>query len=97
MWSTGLALNPLVEALQGVSKSKKGLLTDEKLHLLDDQGHALPDVWAVGDCATIKDVPPLPATAQVANQKAVHVSKSLNKLVKGGTSEENFVFQDRGR
>lgn len=64
VWSTGLALNPLVEGMQGVSKSKKALFTDPKLHLLDDQGRTMKDVWAIGDCAMVKDVAPLPATAQ---------------------------------
>lgn len=64
VWSTGLALNPLIEGLQGVSKSNKAVFTDPSLHVLDDQGQPMKDVWAIGDCAMVKDVAPLPATAQ---------------------------------
>jgi NADH dehydrogenase FAD-containing subunit len=95
--STGLALNPLVQALEGVEKTKKALLTDGKLHLLDDSGKPLPNVWAIGDCATVKDVDPLPATAQVANQKAAYIIKTLNAIAKGRAGpEDKFEFKDRG-
>ncbi|CAD6587966.1 MAG: hypothetical protein CYPHOPRED_004210, partial [Cyphobasidiales sp. Tagirdzhanova-0007] len=71
VWSTGLALNPLIRALEGVSKCKKALLTDGKLRVLDAEGKPMQDIWAIGDCAMAKDRSPLPATAQVANQKAL--------------------------
>ena len=64
MWSTGLALNPLIEGLQGVSKSNKAVFTNSSLHVLDDKDQAMKDVWAIGDCAMVQDVAPLPATAQ---------------------------------
>lgn len=60
--------------MQGVSKTKKALLTDEKLHLLDAEGKPMPDVWAIGDCAMVKDDAPLPATAQ---GKAAEVEEGL--------------------
>lgn len=51
------------------------LLTDEKLHvLLKDSKVPLENVYALGDCATIDNLD-LPATAQVANQKATYLSK----------------------
>lgn len=97
VWSTGLALNPLVEAMKGVSKTKKALLTDGKLHLLDADGKPMPDVWAIGDCAMVNDVAPLPATAQVANQKAGYVTKTLNSLARGSTpTDQVFEFKSKG-
>lgn len=77
VWSTGLALNPLVEQLENVSKTKKALLTDGTLHLLDKEGKPMPDVWGIGDCAIVKDGPQLPATAQVGTQKSAQRSFDL--------------------
>jgi len=97
VWSTGLALNPLIEGLQGVSKSNKAVFTNSSLHVLDDKDQAMKDVWAIGDCAMVQDVAPLPATAQVANQKAAYVSNTLNALAKGRTPrDEKFEFKSKG-
>ena len=41
-----------------------------------------PDVFVIGDAATIAGQP-LPATAQVANQQAKYVAARLNALVRG--------------
>jgi len=83
VWSTGLTENPLTAALEGkVSKSRnKRILTDPYLRVLDTEGKVIPNVYALGDCATIKDHE-LPQTAQVANQQAIYLRKALNKLAK---------------
>ncbi|KAF9949377.1 hypothetical protein BGZ70_001802 [Mortierella alpina] len=83
VWSTGLTENPLTAALEGkVSKTKnKRILTDPYLRVLDTEGKVIPNVYALGDCATIKDHE-LPQTAQVANQQAIYLRKALNKLAK---------------
>lgn len=40
----------------------------------------MQDVFAMGDCTTLAGVsPPLPATAQVANQEAQYLARSMNK------------------
>lgn len=97
VWSTGLSLHPLIKSLQGVSKTKRGLCTDERLHVLDENEKPIPDVWAIGDCAIVKQDVELPATAQVANQEASYVTKTLNKLAQGGTpTDQKFAFNDRG-
>jgi NADH dehydrogenase FAD-containing subunit len=97
IWSTGLQTNPLVENLDKVSKTKKGLLTDAALHVLDDQGKPMPDAWAIGDCAIIKDGPAMPATAQVASQKADYVIKVVNKLAKGRKPDgQVFEWKNKG-
>ncbi|KAK9900500.1 FAD/NAD(P)-binding domain-containing protein [Cystobasidium minutum MCA 4210] len=97
VWSTGLALNPLIESLENVSKTKKALLTDGTLHVLDAQGKPMPDVWAIGDCAMVNDGPTLPATAQVASQKADFVTDVLNKLAKGRTPpDQEFKWKNKG-
>ncbi|KAK6858929.1 pyridine nucleotide-disulfide [Apiospora arundinis] len=53
---------------------------------------AMTDVYAIGDCAALPDQA-LPATAQVASQKAVHLAKRLNK---GGMGEKEFNFRNWG-
>ncbi|KAG0071263.1 FAD/NAD(P)-binding domain-containing protein [Linnemannia elongata] len=83
VWSTGLTENPMTASLENkVLKSKsKRILTDPYLRVLDNEGKVIPNVYAVGDCATIKDHE-LPQTAQVANQQAIYLRKALNKLAK---------------
>ncbi|KAF8923695.1 hypothetical protein BGZ58_002651 [Dissophora ornata] len=83
VWSTGLTENPMTASLEGrVLKSKsKRILTDPYLRVLDPEGKVIPNVYALGDCATIKDHD-LPQTAQVANQQAIWLRKALNKLAK---------------
>ncbi|KAF8976121.1 hypothetical protein BGZ46_008561 [Entomortierella lignicola] len=83
VWATGLTENPLTASLEGkVMKSKKKrILTDAYLRVLDPEGKIIPNVYALGDCATIKDHE-LPQTAQVANQQAIWLRKALNKLAK---------------
>ena len=51
------------------------------------------DVFAIGDCATIEGQPPLPATAQVANQKADWLAKRLNQ---NDLSSVRFSFRNQG-
>ncbi|KAF9317357.1 hypothetical protein BG003_000878 [Podila horticola] len=83
VWSTGLTENPLTASLEGkVLKSRsKRIMTDPYLRVLDTEGNIIPNVYALGDCATIKDHE-LPQTAQVANQQAIYLRKALNKLAK---------------
>ncbi|KAF9525269.1 pyridine nucleotide-disulfide oxidoreductase-domain-containing protein [Crepidotus variabilis] len=98
VWSTGLAPNPLVEVAQGVKKDKKtsSLLTNSHLNVLMDNGRPNHDVWAIGDASTIEDAARLPATAQVANQKAKYLVKKINKLAKDRDSPEPFEFHNAG-
>jgi NADH dehydrogenase FAD-containing subunit len=60
------------------------LLTDDRLRLKThctaspSSKRVMEDVFAIGDCATVEN-DQLPATAQVANQKAIWLAKRLNK------------------
>ncbi|KAK7746073.1 hypothetical protein SLS62_009598 [Diatrype stigma] len=58
----------------------------------DSRGSPLNDVYAIGDCAVIPGKG-LPATAQVASQKATHLAKQLNK---GDVTEKEFQFRNWG-
>ncbi|KAH8114671.1 FAD/NAD-binding domain-containing protein [Phellopilus nigrolimitatus] len=97
VWSTGLAPNPLVESIETMAKDGKtgSLFTDKHLHVLRTDGTADTDVWAVGDAAIIKDEL-LPATAQVAQQKAKYVTHVLNRLARDQTTSESFRFKNQG-
>ncbi|KAF9485648.1 FAD/NAD(P)-binding domain-containing protein [Pholiota conissans] len=97
VWSTGLAPNPVVKATTVVKKNPKtsSFLTNDHLNIIMDNNEANPDVWAIGDAAQVVDAP-LPATAQVAAQKAKYIVKKVNKLVKEQDSPEPFSFENRG-
>ena len=55
----------------------------------DAGGTPDPDVFVIGDAATIEGSP-LPATAQVANQQAKYVARRLNGLVRRRFLPESF-------
>lgn len=83
-------------AIQKHSKSG-AIITDDRLRaqLQDSSGSqraVMKDVFALGDCAAIEDTN-LPATAQVANQKARWLAKRLNK---GDLDVRGFTFRDLG-
>ncbi|KAI0080406.1 FAD/NAD-P-binding domain-containing protein [Panus rudis PR-1116 ss-1] len=98
VWSTGLAPNPLVQSITEVEKDPRtqSLITDEHLNVkMKDTGKPNPDVYAIGDAAMIQEVP-LPATAQVAYQKARYMSKKLNALMKDKDHTAPFQFHNMG-
>ena len=76
--------------------------------IMHSTGAPDPDVFALGDAATIEHcTPPLPATAQVANQQAKFVTRTLNRLVRPallrgigtgtqGREAKGFRFQNAG-
>lgn len=82
VWSTGLMMNPFVEkVLDGkVKRHEKsgGVITNDRLRALTEDGKDLQDVYALGDCAILENTA-YPATAQVASQKATWLAKRLNK------------------
>ncbi|KAL0946228.1 hypothetical protein HGRIS_012487 [Hohenbuehelia grisea] len=97
VWSTGLAPNPLIESITELKKDPKtnSVITDEHLNVITKGGDIDASVWAIGDAAKIESAP-LPATAQVANQKAKYLTKKLNKLVKDQDSPKPFEFHNQG-
>lgn len=96
LWSTGLAPNELVKGLNVSKDRTKRLLTDRTTRLYDLDMRPLSNVFAMGDCATVKDYD-LPCTAQVAKQKAAFVAKELNQLAKRKNySMHHFVYRHRG-
>ncbi|HKV08557.1 MAG TPA: FAD-dependent oxidoreductase [Thermoanaerobaculia bacterium] len=74
LWATGNAPVPFVEKL-GAPLSPRGrrILVDELLRVPGREG-----VYALGDCAALGD-PPLPATAQVAQQQGKYLAQALER------------------
>jgi len=88
------------------------MITNNHLNVLMENGRPNPDVWAIGDAATVEDAR-LPATAQgeffamivcflrfdpclVANQKAKYIVKKINKLAKDQETTQPFEFHNAG-
>ncbi|KAG7095627.1 hypothetical protein E1B28_006351 [Marasmius oreades] len=95
VWSTGLAPNPLISSITDLKKTPRSVSTNEYLNVIKDDGSPDPDVWAIGDAASIEG-DPMPATAQVANQKAAYLVKKLNKVVRDKEYTQPFKFNNRG-
>ncbi|KAF8651515.1 hypothetical protein AX16_004711 [Volvariella volvacea WC 439] len=97
VWSTGLAPNPLIQSITNVQKDSKtsSLITNDHLNVIMEDGNPNPDVWAIGDAARI-DTVPLPATAQVANQKARYMAKKLNAIASDKDTPKPFEFRNFG-
>ncbi|PHH68552.1 hypothetical protein CDD83_6054 [Cordyceps sp. RAO-2017] len=79
-----------------------GILTDDhmRVQLRHDSSETtttttLPDVYAVGDCAVVRDQR-YPATAQVASQQAAYLAKQLNRGAADDASAPAFHFRNLG-
>jgi NADH:ubiquinone reductase (non-electrogenic) len=77
VWSTGVGPNELVRSLSFPKDSSSRIITDEYFQVA-----GVPDVYALGDCATIRGKH-LPATAQVAQQEGAYVARQLNSRARG--------------
>ena len=71
------------------------IITDDNLNMIMEDGQANEDVWVIGDASKIEDAP-LPATAQVASQKAKYLVKKLNRIVNDVEHKKPFEFHNQG-
>lgn len=85
LWAGGNAPVPFIASLGEARR----LEVDEYLRL---PGHE--NVYALGDCAAVGK-PPLPATAQVAQQQGAYLAKTLKRLRRGQAAEP-FRFKASG-
>jgi NADH dehydrogenase len=93
IWAAGVKASPLASLL--------GVETDKHGHVLAGSDLAvigLPDVFALGDIALVKDVKgkALPGLAQVAKQQGEYLGRALAAKIASGTTPKPFVFHDRG-
>ena len=93
VWTAGTAPNPLLRAL--------GLETDRRGAVIVESSMAVtgrPGVWAVGDCAALKDGKtgnPCPPTAQFAMREARVLARNIRAAAYGRSLEE-FHFDSLG-
>jgi NADH dehydrogenase len=81
VWTAGTAPNPLIKTL-GLEADRRGaLIVDSTMAV---PGH--PELWAVGDCAALKDGKtgnPCPPTAQFALREARVLARNLRASLQG--------------
>lgn len=81
IWSTGNKMIPFINNLPFKKEQRsKRLATDEFNRVLNSDGMALKNIYALGDCA-INPNSPLPPTAQVAQQQSNWLVNALNKQI----------------
>ncbi|TPX61758.1 hypothetical protein SpCBS45565_g07184 [Spizellomyces sp. 'palustris'] len=95
VWATGLTATPLIKNMEVSHSRSKRLVTDEYLRVLDKEGKPITDVYALGDCAVIKDQE-LPATAQVASQQGIWLRKHLNRVAAMRDDGKPFRYSHMG-
>ena len=89
IWSAGLAQVRFVEGLK-LEKGRGGrILVDDRQRVCHEKYR--DSVWALGDCC-VNPEKPCPPTAQVAQQQAKYIAKSLND----GPQEKPFEFFSLG-
>jgi NADH:ubiquinone reductase (non-electrogenic) len=89
VWAGGNAPVPFVRSLGEPLSSRGRLLVDSFLRL---PSH--PEVYALGDSAAVGE-PPLPATAQVAQQQGEYLATALDRLRRGKPAQP-FRFKAAG-
>jgi NADH:ubiquinone reductase (non-electrogenic) len=90
LWAGGNAPVPLVASM-GVPLDRRGrLIVDDQLRIPGKEG-----VYALGDCAAVGE-PPLPATAQVAQQQGKYLAGTLVSRREDDPYVEPFRFKASG-
>jgi NADH dehydrogenase len=93
VWTAGTAPNPLLKTL-GVETDRRGAVVVEST--MSVAGH--PDVWALGDCAALKDGKTgaaCPPTAQFALREARTLARNIRASVQGRALQP-FHFDSLG-
>ncbi len=94
IWAGGVTVDPVITKLDTEHAPNGRVLVDSFLGL---KNH--PNVYALGDCASITDErtgKPYPPTAQHAVREAKLVSKNIISSIKGGSSQKPFVYDSKG-
>lgn len=89
LWAAGNAPVPFIKGLGAPLDRRGRILVDNILRIPGRE-----NVFAMGDCAAVGE-PPLPATAQVAQQQGKHLAKALDQL-RQGRPIKPFKFQAQG-
>lgn len=89
LWAAGNAPVPFVKTLDPQLDRRGRIVVDDHLRLTGRE-----NIFAMGDCAAAGD-PPLPATAQVAQQQGKYLAKAL-KRIQQGSPVKPFRFRAQG-
>jgi NADH:ubiquinone reductase (non-electrogenic) len=90
LWAGGNAPVPLVASLSLPLDRRGRLIVDDQLRIPGREG-----VYAMGDCAAVGE-PPLPATAQVAQQQGKYLAGALMSRREDDPYVEPFRFKASG-
>jgi len=93
VWTAGTAPNPLLRTL-GLETDRRGAVVVESSMAVAGR----PGIWAVGDCAALKDAKtgnPCPPTAQFALREARVLARNIRAAIEG-RSLEPFHFDSLG-
>ncbi len=94
IWAGGVTVASVISALDTEHSPRGNIVVDKFLQL---KNH--PNVFALGDCASITDEKtgkPYPPTAQHAVREAKIVSKNIISSVRDEKSQKPFVYQSKG-
>jgi len=94
VWAGGVTVDPVISKLDTEHSPRGNIVVDKFLQL---KNH--PNVFALGDCASIMDErtgKPYPPTAQHAVREAKTVSKNIISSVRDENSQKPFVYQSKG-
>ncbi|OUJ12845.1 NAD(P)/FAD-dependent oxidoreductase [Acetobacter okinawensis] len=91
VWAAGVKAPEVTQAYGGLSLNRAGQIqVKPNLCSVDDNR-----IFAMGDCSFIVD-DPLPATAQVARQQAIHLAKHLPAWIERAQEVPSCIFQNKG-
>jgi NADH:quinone reductase (non-electrogenic) len=93
VWTAGTAPNPLLRALPLEADRRGALIVESTMTVAGHTG-----VWAVGDCAALKDGKtgnPCPPTAQFALREARVLARNIRAVIQGRALEP-FHFDSLG-
>lgn len=95
IWAGGVAVDPLISALQCDHGQSGRLVVDQYMRLKD-----YPNIFALGDCTNLVDQKNnlvYPTTAQIAIRQAKLVSENLTAEISGNkNSMKPFDYHDKG-
>lgn len=90
VWAAGVRASAATALFEGLEIAKGGqIVVNHHMQSTSDTS-----IFALGDCARIKDSP-LPATAQVARQQGIYLGRAI-PVIAAGREPSTFVYRDRG-
>lgn len=94
VWSTGVGPSTLTKTLD-VDRTPTGRISVDPFLRVFRNGEALPDVFALGDCAANKELP-LPTLAAVASRQGTYLASALNRELANQPFGPAFEYKSLG-